>query len=134
MEAAADAPLAHAEVGVRIVGDGFEGSFGDERRLVEGANQTLFWAQSLAGLSVAVAEAPYPDERSPALAVAVTLPGVPVGPAAPVDAPPIPPPPVCTPPRMRELSDSAVPVRSISPFRVCAEPRVLLSADEKLPP
>lgn len=58
LEAAADAPLAHAEVGVRIVGDGFEGSFGDERRLVEGANQTLFWAQSLAGLSVAVAEAP----------------------------------------------------------------------------
>ena len=57
LEAAADAPLAHAEVDVRVQGEGVSARFGDERRLVEGQNQTLFWAQSLDGLSLAVTEA-----------------------------------------------------------------------------
>lgn len=56
LEAAADAPLAHSELGVRAEAAGVSAGFMDERRLVEGANQTLFWAQTVRGLALAVTD------------------------------------------------------------------------------
>jgi hypothetical protein len=71
LEAAADAPLAHGELGVRANVAGASADFRDERRLVEGANQTLFWAQTVRGLSLAV------TERAP-LSVSLETPAVPL--------------------------------------------------------
>ncbi len=56
LEAAADAPLDHAELGVLAEAAGVTAGFLDERRLVEGPNQTLFWAQAVRGLALAVTE------------------------------------------------------------------------------
>ena len=61
LEAAPDAPLAHSELEVRVEGGGASAGMMDERTLVEGANQTYFWAQTVRGLALAVTE-PAPME------------------------------------------------------------------------
>ena len=71
LEAAGDSPLGHAELEVRAQVAGVTASFMDERRLVEGANQTLFWAQTVRGISLAVTE-PAPVE------VRLEIPSVPL--------------------------------------------------------
>lgn len=71
LEATADAPLAHGELHVRAEAGGAAAGFLDERRLVEGANQTLFWAQTVRGMSLAV------TDQAP-IALSLDVPSVPL--------------------------------------------------------
>ncbi|MDG1985566.1 MAG: hypothetical protein P8M11_13475, partial [Planctomycetota bacterium] len=71
LEAAEDAPLAHSELILRAEAPAASGGIMDERRLVEGANRTLFWAQTVRSMALAV------TERAP-FAVALEVPSVPL--------------------------------------------------------